>query len=115
MSNAARKHELQPAGLGIATASAVDSFDGSIFAATDNLSGWAGFPLRIYAQQQFGLPVLVVNDAQAAALSELHFGVGRGLTQFVAITLGIGVGGGIVSAGKLLRGETASREPSDIT
>lgn len=103
---AAREHHLEPAGLGIATAGAVDEHDGSIFAATDNLPGWSGFPLRAFAQEHFGLPVFVVNDAQAAALSELHFGVGRGLSDFVAITLGTGVGGGIVSAGKLLRGET---------
>jgi glucokinase-like ROK family protein len=100
----ARVEKLEPSGIGIATAGAVDERDGSIFAATDNLPGWAGFQLRAFAEKHFGLPVSVVNDAQAAALSELHFGVGRGLSDFVAITLGTGVGGGIVSAGKLLRG-----------
>lgn len=104
--SAAHEHRLQPAGLGIATAGAVDDRDGSIFAATDNLPGWAGFPLRAFAEERFHLPVSVVNDAQAAALSEIHFGVGRGLSDFAVITLGTGVGGGIVSGGKLLRGQT---------
>jgi N-acetylmannosamine-6-phosphate 2-epimerase / N-acetylmannosamine kinase len=94
-----------PAGIGIATAGAVDQHDGSIFAATENLPGWAGFPLRAFVEERFGLPVSVVNDAQAAALSELRFGLGRGLSDFVSITLGTGIGGGIVSRGKLLEGQ----------
>lgn len=102
---AAREQEIEPSGIGIATAGAVNEHDGSIFAATDNLPGWAGFELRTFAQKQFQLPVSVVNDAQAAALSELHFGMGRGLSDFVVITLGTGVGGGIVSGGKLIRGQ----------
>lgn len=102
---AARKEGREPAGLGIATAGALNQQDGSIFAATDNLPGWAGFPLREFAEERFRIPTYVVNDAQAAALSELYFGQGRNLRDFVSITIGTGVGGGIVSAGKLLRGE----------
>lgn len=102
--SSARARQLEPASIGIATAGVVDHRDGSIFAATDNLPGWAGFPLRTFAEERFHLPVAVVNDAQAAVLSELHFGEGRGLSDFVVITLGTGVGGGIVSAGKLLPG-----------
>jgi N-acetylmannosamine-6-phosphate 2-epimerase / N-acetylmannosamine kinase len=102
---AARDQKLEVAGIGIATAGAVDDRDGSIFAATDNLPGWAGFALRAFAQERFQLQVSVVNDAQAAVLSELHFGLGRGLSDFVVITLGTGVGGGIVSGGRLIRGQ----------
>jgi len=102
---AAREQRIQPAGIGIATAGAVDDRDGSIFAATDNLPGWAGFELRAFSHERFRLPVSVVNDAQAAVLSELHFGRGRGLSDFVVITLGTGVGGGIVSGGRLIRGQ----------
>ena len=101
----ARAARSEPAGIGIATAGAVDSHNGSIFAATDNLPGWTGFPLGAFAAQQFRLPVAVVNDTQAAALSELHFGVGRELEDFVAITIGTGIGGGVVCGGKLIRGE----------
>ncbi len=101
----ARKQKIKPCGIGIATAGAVDEHDGSIFAATDNLPGWAGFPLRAFAEDHFKLPVHVVNDAQAAVLSELHFGLGAGLSDFIAITIGTGIGGGIVSGGKLLRGQ----------
>ncbi len=103
--SAAHEEHFEPVGLGIATAGAVDQRDGSIFAATDNLPGWAGFALRSFAEERFQLPTFVVNDAHAAVLSEQHFGLGRGLSDFVAITIGTGIGGGIVSAGKLLRGQ----------
>lgn len=102
---AARKERIEPGGLGIASAGAIDQHDGSIFAATDNLPGWAGFPLRTFVEERFHLPSFVINDAHAAVLSELQFGLGRGLSDFVSITIGTGIGGGIVSAGKLLLGQ----------
>lgn len=99
-----KREGIQPAGLGIASAGAIDSRNGTVFAATDNLPGWAGFNLRGFAESRFRMPTFVNNDAHAAVLAELHFGLGRELSDFVAITLGTGVGGGIVSGGKLIRG-----------
>jgi hypothetical protein len=58
----------------------VDHRGGSIFAATDNFLGWASFQLCAFVEGRFHLPVSVVNDAQAAALSELHFDLCRGLS-----------------------------------
>ncbi|MBS1799541.1 MAG: putative N-acetylmannosamine-6-phosphate 2-epimerase [Acidobacteria bacterium] len=101
----AKASELPIEGIGIATAGAVDHRDGSIFAATENLPGWTGFPLRTFAEDCFHLPCFVINDAHAAVLSEQHFGFGDGLRDFVAITIGTGIGGGIVSNGKLLLGQ----------
>lgn len=105
VSIAAGHQGIQPAGLGIASAGAINSKDGSVFAATDNLPGWAGFDLRSFAEKRFQLPTWVVNDAHAAVLAELRFGEGRGLSNFVAITVGTGIGGGIVCGGKLLLGQ----------
>jgi glucokinase-like ROK family protein len=96
---------MKPCGIGIASAGAIGPEDGSVFAATENLPGWAGFELREFVEQRFKLPTYVVNDAHAAALAELHFGLGRTLSDFVAITVGTGIGGGIVSQGKLLKGQ----------
>jgi glucokinase-like ROK family protein len=103
--SAARGKSISPAGLGIASAGAIDAQDGSVFAATDNLPGWAGFPLRSLLEERFGLPTWIVNDAHAAVLAELHFGLGRGLSDFVAITIGTGIGGGVVCGRKLLCGQ----------
>ena len=101
---AAHGQGIKPCGIGIASAGAIDPEDGSVFAATENLPGWAGFELRKFVEQRFQLPTYVVNDGHAAALAELHFGLGRNLSDFVAITVGTGIGGGIVSQGKLLKG-----------
>lgn len=91
-------------GLGIASAGAIDSATGTVFAATDNLPGWADFELGRFAEECFHLPVQVNNDAQAAALAELRFGMGRRYANLAAVTIGTGVGGGIVSGGRLVRG-----------
>jgi predicted NBD/HSP70 family sugar kinase/putative N-acetylmannosamine-6-phosphate epimerase len=103
--SAASREGIQPAGLGIASAGAISAKDGSVFAATNNLPGWAGFNLRSFAEKRFDLPTWVVNDAHAAVLAELHFGLGRSLSNFVAITIGTGIGGGIVCDGKLVQGQ----------
>jgi glucokinase-like ROK family protein len=101
----ARRQQIEPCGVGIASAGAIDARDGSVFAATENLPGWASFPLREFVERRFHLPAFIVNDAHAAALAELHFGLGRNLSDFVAVTLGTGIGGGVVAGGKLLNGE----------
>src|SRR5438105_1608393 len=102
--SAAHNRGVKPAGLGIASAGAIDPQDGSVFAATENLPGWAGFPLRFFAEERFDLATWVVNDAHAAVLAELHFGLGRSLSDFVAVTIGTGIGGGVVCGRKLLSG-----------
>jgi glucokinase len=55
-------------------------------------------------ERRLGLPVGVVNDGGAAALAELRFGAGRGLSDLVLLALGTGVGGGVVIGGRLYRG-----------
>ena len=60
------------------------------------------FPSR--AQERFGLPAGVENDGNAAALAEWQFGAGRGTSDLVMLTLGTGVGGGLVIDGRLYRG-----------
>jgi glucokinase len=57
-------------------------------------------------QQRLGLPVEMENDASCAAYAEFKLGAGRGATDLLALTLGTGVGGGVVSGGKLFRAYT---------
>jgi glucokinase len=57
-------------------------------------------------QQRLGLPVEMENDASCAAYAEFKLGAGRGTTDMLALTLGTGVGGGVVSGGKLFRAYT---------
>jgi glucokinase len=60
--------------------------------------------LRDLMHERFGLPAGIENDANAAALAEWTLGAGRGSTDMVMLTLGTGVGGGVVTGGKLFRG-----------
>ncbi|HZC43775.1 MAG TPA: putative N-acetylmannosamine-6-phosphate 2-epimerase [Acidobacteriaceae bacterium] len=101
----ARQNYVEPIGLGIASAGVIDVSGGTVFAATENLPGWTGFNLRAFAEQRFQLPTYIENDAHSAVLAELHFGFARHLRDFVAVTIGTGIGGGIVVDRKLLRGQ----------
>ena len=69
-----------------------------------NLEAIEGIPLKDEMGDRTGLPVTVENDANAAAWGEFRFGVGKDVDDLVFVTLGTGVGGGIISHGVLLRG-----------
>ncbi|UOB17934.1 ROK family protein [Abyssalbus ytuae] len=62
-------------------------------------------PLVDDVNKLFEVPVYLTNDANAAAIGELHFGAGKGMKNFVVLTLGTGLGSGIIVEGKLLVGE----------
>jgi len=70
-----------------------------------NLS-WDFVDIRAELAPYFQVPVVATNDANAAALGELHFGAARGMRDFIVITLGTGLGSGIVVDGKLVYGST---------
>jgi glucokinase len=79
------------------------SADRSTVLVAPNLS-WRNEPLREAVSARVGLPVVVENDANAAAWAEYRFGAGRGEHHLVVITVGTGIGGGIVLDGELYRG-----------
>jgi glucokinase len=66
---------------------------------------WKGvIPLAKLMTQKFGLPSALTNDANAAAVGEMNYGAARGMRDFIMITLGTGVGSGIVANGQLIYG-----------
>ncbi|HOV80564.1 MAG TPA: ROK family protein, partial [Bacillota bacterium] len=65
---------------------------------------WHNVPIRKILQEKLPFPVLIDNDANLAALGEHVFGAGRGEENMILITVGTGVGGGLVLGGKLYRG-----------
>jgi glucokinase len=69
-----------------------------------NLPGWEDYPVRARLREVLGVPVALGNDANVAALGEHRFGAGRGVDHLVLITLGTGVGGGVITGGRLLEG-----------
>jgi glucokinase len=90
-------------GVGVATPGIVAP-PGRLVFATPALPGWGGVDLAERIEAATGLPTTVRNDGQAAAWGEWRCGAGRRSTNLVMLTLGTGVGGGIVSAGRLLEG-----------
>ena len=89
--------------VGIGAAGFVDAQRSTVMFAP-NLA-WRDEPLKASLQRRLGLPVVVENDANAAAWAEARFGAGRGADHVVTITVGTGIGGGIVANGQLLRGQ----------
>jgi glucokinase len=88
--------------VGMGAAGLVDE-TGSIVRFAPNL-GWTEAPLGPRVSEASGLPATVENDATAAAWGEFRFGAGRGAQSLVAVTVGTGIGGGIINAGEPLRG-----------
>lgn len=95
-----------PAGIGIGTPGVVDN-EGTVFEAP-NIPGWHNLPLRKIFSEKYNLPVVVENDVNSITWGEFLYGAGKGYSTIICITLGTGVGGGIVKDGKLLRGSKYS-------
>ncbi|MER9927080.1 ROK family protein [Mesorhizobium sp. M0048] len=68
------------------------------------LAGWHNVPLIDILSRQFGLPVRLENDANAAALGEWRFGAGRGTGSLVFVTVSTGIGGGVIADGHVYHG-----------
>ncbi|NIO61552.1 MAG: ROK family glucokinase [Gammaproteobacteria bacterium] len=73
-----------------------------------NIPGWKDVPLRDIIEKELGRKAFLINDANAAALGELHFGAGRGTKNFIYITVSTGIGGGIIFDGKIYTGSTGT-------
>ena len=93
---------LRPLGIGMGVPGLVDLRQGKLIFAP-NLH-WENVPLRLIWSQRFNLPVFVENEANAAALGEYYFGVAQGVSDFIYLSAGIGLGAGIMLNGKLFRG-----------
>ena len=85
----------------------VDTAQG-IVPAAPQLRGWRNVPIVRILSERFGTSVTLENDANAGALGENIFGAGRGSRQMVYITVSTGVGGGIITDGKLYGGARGS-------
>lgn len=89
-------------GAGVGVAALVDHRQGTVEMAP-NLK-WYGVPLKSILEEELGLPVLLENDANAAALGENWVGAGAGTRHMICVTVGTGIGGGLILGGRLHRG-----------
>lgn len=92
------------AGIGVGAPGPLDVRRGVLTNPVPNLPGWQGFPVCAALTRRTGLPAALDNDANAAALAEQWLGVGRGVDNLIVLTLGTGVGSGIIADGRLLHG-----------
>lgn len=93
--------------VGIATAGAVNREGTKVVGSTGNMpEGYSSLDLRGVLTSQFGLDVLIENDANAAAYAEYKIGAAKGHLNTITVTLGTGIGGGIIVEGNLLKGKS---------
>lgn len=100
---ALQKRFPEVAGVGVGVPGFVNADTGLVYELT-NVPGWSELFLERLLREQTGLPAVAENDANCMGIAELEHGAGRGLRNFIAITLGTGVGGAVFIDGKLYRG-----------
>ena len=69
-----------------------------------NIPGWVNIPIAKLIEDEFHIPTKIDNDVRCATLGEMKFGAGRGCENFICITVGTGIGSGIVINGQIVRG-----------
>ena len=90
--------------VGISTAGQVNTAEGTILYANDNIPGYTGTKIRETVENMFHVPTAVLNDVNSAAAGEAFYGAGRGHKEFLCLTYGTGVGGAIVIDGEVYNG-----------
>ena len=91
--------------IGVAVPGPLNVRTGVVYAAP-HVKAWRSFPLRRHLERALGRPVMVENDANAWALGEYWRGAARGCKNVVLLTLGTGIGGGLIVDGKLVHGRS---------
>jgi glucokinase len=94
-------------GISIAAAGAID-LDQGVVTSSPNLPGWCDIPLRDTLNRKYKVNTFLINDASAGAVGEHEFGAGRGINNLIYLTVGTGIGGGIIINGRLYLGPSGS-------
>ncbi len=90
-------------GIGFGLPGQVD-FKSGIVRLITNIPGWVEIPLAKMIEDEFHIPTRIDNDVRCAALGELNFGAGKGCENLICITVGTGIGSGLIINGRLVRG-----------
>jgi glucokinase len=93
--------------ISIAAAGAID-LERGLVTSSPNLPGCHNIPLRDIVSRKYKVNTVLINDANAAALGEHQFGAGKGVDSLILITVGTGIGGGIIINGRLYSGPSGS-------
>ncbi len=90
-------------GMGFGFPGQID-FKNGIVRNAPNIPGWVDIPIKQIFEDEFHIPTRVDNDVRCAALGELNYGAGKGCENLICITVGTGIGSGLIVNGKLVRG-----------
>ncbi len=90
-------------GIGFGFPGQIDCTNG-IVRLLPNIPGWVNVPIAKIMQDEFQIPTKVDNDVRCAALGELNYGAGKGCQNLICITIGTGIGSGLIINGKIVRG-----------
>lgn len=94
-------------GIGFGFPGQIDYTNG-IVRHTTNIPGWDDIPLSKIIEKEFNIPTRIDNDVRCATIGEFYYGAGKGCQNLVCITVGTGIGGGIILNGKIIRGASNS-------
>jgi len=96
-------NQVEFAAIAVASAGRIDARNGIVLYASPNIPNWTGVPVAKILRSRYGVPCFVLNDAQAAALAEAR---SRNVSNLVLLTIGTGLGGGIVLNNQLIFGNS---------
>ena len=91
-------------GIGVSAAGCINSVEGKVAINGGNVPNWSHTEVCSILRKEFDIPVTLANDANCAILGEFWTGAAKGYTDVLGITLGTGVGGGVITGGRLLEG-----------
>ncbi len=91
-------------GIGISATGLIDEKSGVVIGAGDHIPNWNGSCIKERMTQRFQIPVTVINDANCAALGEFFIGAAKDVANVIVVTVGTGIGGGIIVNSQLLMG-----------
>lgn len=94
------------AGIAVSGTGQIDGSIGKVIGGNEIIPGWIGTNLVERLEKRFNLPAVLENDVNCAALGEKWLGAGKGQNDFVCLTIGTGIGGGVVLNGNIFRGDT---------
>jgi glucokinase len=101
-----KNSSVHPEGVGVSTPGIIDTTFGGLTGGAVNLPGWSNTPFMRVLHEHFDLPVFAHNDVTATALGEATYGAGVGMRHVIMVSVGTGIGGGIIIDGKLYEGGT---------
>ena len=99
-----QKENVKPEGIGVSACGQIDDTAGVVIGTNGKIPGYEGSRIKDELEAAFGVPAWVLNDANAAALGEVFAGGAKGLRNVIMLTLGTGVGGGIILNGEIFGG-----------